>query len=296
MAADRNADVAALLEMPKFGDGIGFRRMQHLLRPLMESDWGQGFTTIRIAGSNGKGSVAAIVHSLLRCLGVECGRHTSPHLARFNERFVVGGSEVGDGALSAAFAWLWEARAATASALAGDAFGSFELITALCAKLFHDAGVPVGVMEAGIGGRYDPARLFPGSLVALTSVDLEHADLLGGTLELIACDKADLCPDGGTLVGFPRDADLWGRIEAYCRLRRVRLVDASAMHEVERISAARPASPGGMAVRVRGDPVHGVTSTGSRAAQVSPASSVTATPTGTNPSPVIDCRPATRAG
>src|SRR5262245_47748153 len=98
-----------LLAAPKFGRGIGFRRMQLLLRPLMESSWGRAFTTIRVTGSNGKGSVTATLHSILRSLGVNCGRYTSPHLIRFTERVVVHDAAVTDEEIANACAWVTRA-------------------------------------------------------------------------------------------------------------------------------------------------------------------------------------------
>jgi dihydrofolate synthase/folylpolyglutamate synthase len=224
--------------------------MQLLLRPLLESDWGRAFTTIRVTGSNGKGSVTAILHSLLRSLGIECGRFISPHLIRFHERIVVGGRQITDAELAGAVAWVRQAVGEIQSDTWGDRYGSFELITAVCIKAFFEAGLRVGVMEAGIGGRYDPTRLLPGWLTAITSIDLEHTDLLGETKELIAFDKADLCPDGGTVVAARRDDDLWERLEAYCRVRRIGLVDANAVWRVERVTPESGGPAEGMEVRM----------------------------------------------
>lgn len=252
MASTIASCVLELLAAPKFGKGVGFRRLQRLLQPILDSDWGRAFTTIRITGSNGKGSVTAILHSILRSLGVNTGRYTSPHLIRFSERIVLGDTEVSDAELGAAFAWLQSAIAVIAPGLRNDEFGSFELITSLCVKCFCDDGVSVGVMEAGIGGRYDPTRLLPGSLTALTSIDLEHTDLLGKTHELIAYDKIDLCPDGGTVVAVPRDRDLWERVEAYCRLRRITLVDAATMWSVGCTRDSVDEIAGTMQVCIRG--------------------------------------------
>jgi dihydrofolate synthase/folylpolyglutamate synthase len=218
----------------------------------MESSWGRTFTTIRVTGSNGKGSVTAILHSILGSLGVNCGRYTSPHLIRFNERIVVHDAAVTDAEITNACAWVTRTAREIQPQMPGDEFGSFELITSLCIKCLFDRSVRVGVMEAGIGGRYDPARLLPGSLTALTSIDLEHTDLLGKTKELIAYDKVDLCPDGGTVVAVRRDHDLWGRIEAYCRVRRITLVDGSATWRVECAPAGGDETSDGMEVRIAG--------------------------------------------
>src|SRR5204862_5696878 len=82
----------------------------------------------------------------------------------------------------------------------GDRVGAFEVFTAIALRHFAAQGVEAVVSEAGIGGRYDSTRVIPGRVVALTSVELEHTDLLGDTLELIAYDKADLCADRGILI------------------------------------------------------------------------------------------------
>src|SRR4051812_45565345 len=105
MSASGPSCVEALLALPKFGTGIGFHRLLRLLRPLLDSPWWRGFTAIKITGSNGKGSVAALTHALLLSLGLRCGRYTSPHLVRFNERIVLGERAITDAELADAAAW-----------------------------------------------------------------------------------------------------------------------------------------------------------------------------------------------
>ena len=239
--------VEELFAFPKFGTGIGFHRMQMLLQPLIDSDWGRRFTTIRVTGSNGKGSVTALVHSILQHLEPGCGRYTSPHLVRFNERIMIGATEITDQEVEAAYRWVRQAVREFEEKSPDDKFGSFELMTALCIRSFFQTGTSVAVMEAGIGGRYDPTRIFAGTIVGLTSVDLEHTDLLGKTRELIAFDKLDLCPDGGTVVAVRQDEPLWERMCAYCRVRRLELVDATAMWQIE---ASMESSPSGAGMEV----------------------------------------------
>jgi dihydrofolate synthase/folylpolyglutamate synthase len=225
--------IGELLSQPKFGDGLGFRRVSRLLQPVWDSDWGRQFKAIKITGSNGKGSVACLVHAILRAFDIDCGRTTSPHLEHFRERIVLTDAEISDAQLQDSSTWLMEQMKRVLAAMPQDRFGSFELITALALRTFQQANVTTAVVEAGIGGRYDPTRFVPGDLVALTSIDLEHTALLGSTKELIACDKLDLCPDGGTVVAFRTDDnDLWTRMTAYCDLRRITLIDAGALWNV----------------------------------------------------------------
>jgi len=226
MPRSESTAVSEILGSPKFGKGIGFRRMRSVLKELFDSTWGSKFTTIRVTGSNGKGSVTAMTHSILRALGIRAGRFTSPHLFDFRERIVSEDAAISDDALERACAWVKGAVSRAMAVHPDDTFGSFELMTATCLRGFFEADLPVGVIEAGIGGRFDTTRLLPGRLIALTSLDFEHTELLGNSLELIGYDKLDLCPDHGCVVA-PRFADdLWSRLNAYCALRDVQLIDA----------------------------------------------------------------------
>jgi dihydrofolate synthase/folylpolyglutamate synthase len=111
------------------------------------------------------------------------------------------------------------------------------------------------VIEAGIGGRYDTTRVLPGNLVALTSVDLEHTELLGQTKELIAYDKLDLCPDNGTVVIHCQEPELRRRISAYSKVRRLREVDATDTCKTELLRAKLESVEPGMSVRIRTDSI-----------------------------------------
>ncbi len=250
MTDETPAFIHDLLSLPKFGSGICFRRMEVLLRPLMQSDWGQQFNTIRVTGSNGKGSVTAMLHSILQSLGITAGRYTSPHLERFNERIVIGSQEASDNEIERAVQWIRQQISENQSDLRCETFGSFELITAIAIRCFSEANVKTAILEAGIGGRFDPVRLFPGTLVALTSIDLEHTELLGKTKEQIAFDKIDLCPDHGTVVSVNRDQELWARMAAYCRLRHISLVDANSVWTVQRLDDDLRVAAPGMKVRL----------------------------------------------
>ncbi len=226
---------SVLFAMPKFGAGVGLHRMASLIRDLRASPWMAGLDAIKVTGSNGKGSVCAMSAAMLDALGVRAGLYTSPHLRSFHERIVVGGAPISDADLARSVAWLEERAAAHHAAHPGDTIGAFEAFTALAMHHFAEVRPGALVVEAGIGGRYDSTRVVPGSIVALTSVDLEHTRLLGDTTDLIAYDKIDLCPDGGVLVAGALDPELYRRVAAYCELRRIRLVSAphaSVIHGV----------------------------------------------------------------
>jgi dihydrofolate synthase/folylpolyglutamate synthase len=156
---------------------------------------------------------------------------------------LLGDAEISDTELDRAFSWVERERSRLQAELGENEFSSFELITALCVRSFFEAKIAVGIVEAGIGGRYDTTRLLPGSVVALTSIDLEHAELLGGTRELIAYDKLDLCPEGGAIVVRCPDPDLRKRIWAYGKIRHLKLVEAGDFCRTECIGVEFGSSP-----------------------------------------------------
>lgn len=235
-------NIARLIARPKFGAGIGLHRMAALLAPILAGDWGRGLDAIKVTGSNGKGSVCRLTAGILDALGVEAGLYTSPHLHRFHDRMVYAGQPVADDALAAAMAAFAAAERDLLARWPDEQIGAFEAFTAIAMAWYGRIQPAALVLEAGIGGRLDATRAIPGAVAALTSVDLEHADLLGATPEMIAYDKADLCPDGGVLVVGELSATLRRRLDAYAALRRIQLVP---WDDIGRIRALR-LGPDGM--------------------------------------------------
>jgi dihydrofolate synthase/folylpolyglutamate synthase len=227
---------AELLALPRSGRGPGFHRMLHLIGEARRSSWWQGLEAIKITGSKGKGSTSALVSAIFRELGISHGLYTSPHLVRFAERIRVDGEPISDGELIPAARSALAARAEYEARYPDDPLGAFEVFTALAIGHFAAAGVATVVSEAGIGGRYDATRVLPGSIAALTSVELEHTALLGTSRDFIAFDKADLCPDHGTLVTGLLDPDLRRRLAGYCAARNVEMVPVEDLASVSAIA------------------------------------------------------------
>jgi dihydrofolate synthase / folylpolyglutamate synthase len=155
--------------------------------------------SVVVTGSNGKGSTAAFCAAIARACGLRTGLFTSPHLFRLNERVRVDGADIGDDDL-ARLKLRIDAALAEISRLRGEKFGAFEALFALACLYFQERNCGFAVFEAGIGGRYDPVRLVGAQLTGVTSVDYEHVELLGHSLQLIASDKSDACASGGTIV------------------------------------------------------------------------------------------------
>jgi dihydrofolate synthase/folylpolyglutamate synthase len=180
------------------GVELGLERVRRALDALGNPQ--RRFTAVQIAGTNGKGSTAAMTDAVLRAAGVRTGLYTSPHLSRFTERLRVGGVEA-DGDRLAAL----DARVAAT----GVPLTYFEVATALAFLLFAEEKVDVAVLETGLGGRLDAVTTCEPAATAITSVALDHMDYLGGTLRQIAREKAGILKPGVPcfLGALPPEAD-----------------------------------------------------------------------------------------
>jgi dihydrofolate synthase / folylpolyglutamate synthase len=176
--------------------------------------------SVVVTGSNGKGSTAAFCAGIARAYGLRTGLFTSPHLYRFNERFQIDGADIGDDDL-ARLKLRIEVAIAEISRRTGEKFGAFEALFALACLYFQERNCGFAVFEAGIGGRYDPVRLAGAQLTCVTSVDYEHVELLGHSLQLIASDKSDACASGGTIVYGENCRNLRPHLTEYNRTRAI---------------------------------------------------------------------------
>ncbi len=209
-----------MFELPKYGDGICLARMAELFDLLAIDRARLRRSAVVVTGSNGKGSTAAFCASIARACGLRTGMFTSPHLYRFNERFQVDGAPIGDDDLTRLVARI-ETAIADVSKRSGGQFGAFEAMFALACLHFQQSECDFAVFEAGIGGRYDPVRLAGSSVTCVTSVDYEHVDLLGHSLQLIVSDKSDACACGGTIIYGENCRGLRPHIVEYNRNRGV---------------------------------------------------------------------------
>jgi dihydrofolate synthase/folylpolyglutamate synthase len=209
-----------VFDLPKFGDGICLARMAELLETIAVDRAKLQRHSVVVTGSNGKGSTAAFCAGIARAYGLRTGLFTSPHLFRVNERFQIDGTPVGDDDLARLVSRI-EAAITEVSQRTGEKFGSFEAMFALACLYFQESDCDFAVFEAGIGGRYDPVRLVGARATCVTSVDYEHVELLGNSLELIASDKSDACASGGTIVYGENCGSLRRHLTEYNRNRAV---------------------------------------------------------------------------
>jgi len=184
------------LELRRFPPRRGIDATRALLSEL--DDPHEGLSAVQIAGSNGKGSTARMLESILREAGLSVGLYTSPHLDDVRERIRVDGRKIPKAEI---VDFVEQARAyITGRAADGDAPTFFETLTVMALWHFDRADVDVAILEVGIGGRYDATSVVDPVASAVTSVTLEHTDILGDTIEEIATDKAHVAPADTPLV------------------------------------------------------------------------------------------------
>jgi dihydrofolate synthase/folylpolyglutamate synthase len=180
---------------------------------------------IVVAGTNGKGSVAATLDALLADAGVRSGLFTSPHLVEPTERFRIGGRDVEPEAFVAAFDAI-EPRVRDLP------LGQFELLTLMMAWLFFsgETGAPVerAVLEIGMGGEFDPVNAIPHRYCALTPIAIDHEAILGPGLERIAAAKLGVVNEGAVVVHAPFPPEASRPLRATRALPGTRWIEAPA--------------------------------------------------------------------
>ena len=188
--------LSALESRGRFGIRLGLSRTRALLAGLGNPE--RGFRGVLITGTNGKGSVHALVASALAAAGYRVGQTPKPHLVTYRERLQIGGVPVDRDT----FARLTGEVLAISDRVArryGDPT-EFELLTAITFLWFAESGIDLAVVEVGLGGRLDATHAWDGGVAAVTNVSLDHMDRLGDTVEAIAREKAAIIMRGDLAV------------------------------------------------------------------------------------------------
>ena len=191
-----------LFSLEIHGIKLGLDNIRHLLN--LAGNPQDGYPAVHIAGTNGKGSVAAMLDAIVRAAGYKTGRFTSPHLIDVAERFIVNGAPIPHGALDEQIAFF---RAMAESMEPAPTF--FEMNTAIAFRWFQQNNIDLGIIEVGMGGRLDSTNVITPCATAITTIDLEHTRYLGDTIEQIAYEKAGIIkPDVPVVVGETKTAAL----------------------------------------------------------------------------------------
>jgi len=216
-----------LFSLEQFGIKFGLENITAIVERLGRPD--RAYRTVHVAGTNGKGSVTAMVDASLRAAGHRSARYTSPHLLALNERFVIDGRAVDTGLLASAIGDVRDAIDALRREGTLDVQPTFfEVTTAVAFELFRRAGVDVAVIEVGLGGRLDATNVVTPAATAITSIGFDHQLYLGSTLEAIAFEKAGIIKTGVPVVVGDVDAGPLAVIERVARERGAPLIRASA--------------------------------------------------------------------
>ncbi len=196
-------------------------RMRALLRGMGNPQ--KDFASVIVGGTNGKGTVAGVLAALLQACGRHTGIYTSPHLHTIRERIRTDGSILEKDDWAKGIADLYD-RTRGFEAEGYGSFTRFEALTALAASIFARARVEFGVFEVGLGGRYDATNAWDAGVAVLTSIDLDHTEVLGDTVEEIALDKLEISRPGRPLfTSAAQKPEVLSLLRRECRKRGVDL-------------------------------------------------------------------------
>jgi dihydrofolate synthase/folylpolyglutamate synthase len=186
------------------------------------------FRSVLIAGTNGKGSTASTLASILKSSGMRVGLYTSPHLERVNERIRIGATEIADEEFGTLFFYVYE----TAERLVRERVlpqlpSFFEILTAQAMLYFAEQKVELAVFEVGMGGRLDATNVVEPMVSVITDISLDHTEWLGSTVAAITREKAGILRRGGTLITLPQDPEASRTLEEIASELGVKGINAS---------------------------------------------------------------------
>ena len=192
-----------------------------------------------IAGTNGKGSTAAMLESILRAAGLRTGLYTSPHLERINERIRINGENISDQKFAAAWSRVHacvESLMASGKLTAHPTF--FECVTAIAFLAFAEHQVDFAIYEVGLGGRLDATNIVDPEVAVITPIDFDHENFLGHSIEEIAAEKAGIIKTGAWVVSASERREARAVIARRCAEMDARLVEVDATARAEDVQTS----------------------------------------------------------
>jgi len=180
--------------------------------------------SLHITGTNGKGSTAAMLASVMTAAGYVTGLYTSPHLITMRERFMVDKRMIGEAEVAEIMTCL---RPEIEGVNKRGTYGKltvFEILTCLCFAYFAQKGCQFQVMEVGMGGRFDATNVIQPEVCFLTSISLDHTEVLGDTLSKIAGEKAGIIKPGSAVISHPQQEEADKVIRETCKEKEVNLI------------------------------------------------------------------------
>jgi len=214
------------------------------------------YPIVHIAGTNGKGSTAAFLESILRAAGFRTGLNTSPHLERINERIRINGEEVSDQIFAETFTRVQEVIEELLAAGRLQAHPTyFECVTALAFEVFARERVEFAVVEVGLGGRLDATNIVRPQVSVITRIDFDHENYLGHSLEEIAREKAGIVKAGVPVATAPQLPEVREVLRGKARELDATIVDTGEDFDLEREIAEAGCARALARARARGEAV-----------------------------------------
>jgi dihydrofolate synthase/folylpolyglutamate synthase len=189
------AEVLASLYSLEAARGMDFKLERVMLALKNLGDPHKRFAAVHIAGTNGKGSVAAMLHAIFSAAGYRVGLYTSPHLMSFTERI-----RVGTGSIAEADVVALARQIRSAATVRGIDLTFFEFVTVMAFLHFARQGVELAVVEVGLGGRLDATNVLDPDVAVITTIGLDHQEFLGETLASVAREKAGIIKPGRPVI------------------------------------------------------------------------------------------------
>ena len=218
----------------RFGMKPGLERIARLCQRL--GDPQKKLSFVHVAGTNGKGSTCSMLASILRKAGYKTGLYTSPFVTDFCERMQIGGVPISHGDLSR---WTEKLRPMIEKISSeGEAVTEFEAITALAFAWFEEQNCDIVVLETGLGGRFDATNVIDCPLCSvITSIGLDHTQILGDTLDKIAFEKCGILKPDGRTVCYPAQPEealsvIKGRAEEEHNVLRIGTMENLTVHSM----------------------------------------------------------------
>jgi len=207
------AAMAYIENTAKFGSNLGLERTEKILEFLGNPH--EKIKCIHVAGTNGKGSTSAMINKILIQAGYKVGMYTSPYLEEFEERIQINGNNIEKDELAYIVTQVSKA-ADKVIELGYDHPTEFEIITCAMFLYFSTAKVDFAVVEVGLGGRLDSTNVLHPILSIITSISLDHTNILGGTFREIAYEKAGIIKAGVPVISYPQNSDAEKVISSTC--------------------------------------------------------------------------------
>lgn len=226
---DPDGNMAWLEGLTRRGIKPGLENTEELLRRI--EDPREGMRYIHVAGTDGKGSVCAMIESVLRASGIRVGAFTSPHILKVNECIRVDGEEIPERDLTQMIGMI--RPYVEAMAAEGRECTNFEVLTAMALKYFSLVSVDIAVIEVGMGGRLDSTNVITPEVTVINNIGMEHTEFLGSTIAQIAMEKAGIMSHGVPCITMNQD-EVYSVLESHarevgCPLMRVMDGDAQVM-------------------------------------------------------------------